>query len=206
MKYSYVLPIAVLAFAAACSDTATSPTSPGGPLFSVTPNTFVGTLNDGSNGTPDNTPSGGHLANSSGAIQCVVDVNLSVACSAYSISGVGNTNATAILNVSYSATVDCTNNGGKLVPVKSTPQTAPVNSGPIPSDRNGGLTVAPLQNTAPTAEQFTDAATCPNGNWTKTLAGGAFTLESFTYTLTFAGKTTATVSITGSSDSCAGRR
>jgi hypothetical protein len=49
----------------------------------------------------------------------------------------------------------------------------------------------------PTAGDFEAAATCPNGNWTKSLAGGSITLSSFTYTLTFAGFTGAYITITG---------
>jgi hypothetical protein len=185
MKYKYLAPIAVLAFAAACSETATSPTSPGGPLLAVSPATYPGTLNDGSNGTPDNTPSGGHLANSSGPIQCIVDADLSVDCSAYSISGVGNTDATGTISANWSGTVTCRNHGGQLVEVKTSfPTTA---SGTFRADRkNGTINVSAISLTAPTASDFTSEADCPNGNWTKTLTSGP-TLDSFSYTLLFAG-------------------
>jgi hypothetical protein len=184
MRPRILIPIAVLALAVACSETATSPTSAGGPLLSVTPQTFVGTLNDGSNGTPDNTPSGGHLANSSGPIQCVVDANLSINCSAYSISGVGNTDATGTISANWSGTVTCRNHGGQLVEVKTSfPTTA---AGTFRADRkNGSINVSAISLTAPTASDFTSQANCPNGNWTKTLTSGP-TLDSFSYTLLFA--------------------
>ena len=197
MRSSRLVPITVLALAAACSDPATSPMSIGAPLFLTVGQTFgTGALTNTSSLA---LPNGGHLQ--SGSVFCVVNSNLSVTCSStgsYSINGVGNTNATATLAASFSSTIDCTNNGGKLVPVKSTPQTAPASSGPISSDKNGSLTVAPISSGAPTQSQFLNAATCPNGNWTKSLAGGSITLGSFTYTLLFAGKSTPTVSITGS--------
>jgi hypothetical protein len=195
MRPTLLIPIAVLAFAAACSDTATSPTSVGGPQFLTT-----GTFGNVTQVNAAGTPGGGHLQSGS-PIQCFVDASLNITCSSngtYTINGVGHTNATATISAQYSATVDCTNNGGKLVPVKSTPQTSPATSGPIASDRNGGLTVAPISSTAPTTQQFLDAATCPNGNWTKSLEPGTPTLTSFTYTLVFAGFTTPSVSITAS--------
>src|SRR3989442_12601963 len=76
MRSKHLIPIAVLAFAAACSDTATSPTSVGRPLFSVSPGTFgnVTTLNAGG------TPSGGHIQ-SGGPVFCVVASDLSITCS-----------------------------------------------------------------------------------------------------------------------------
>jgi hypothetical protein len=185
MKYSYLLPIAVLAFAAACSETATSPTAPGGPLFSVTAGTYSGALNDGSNGTPDNTPSGGHLANSSGPIQCIVSGDFSITCSAYSISGVGHTNATATLTANYSGTVTCRNRGGQLVEVKTSFPTT--TSQPFRSDvKNGTINVGTISLTAPTAEDFESQADCPNGNWTAELTSGVI-LDSFSYTLLFDG-------------------
>jgi len=192
MRSTHLMPIAMLAFAAACSDTTTSPTSVDRPTFLVTAGSYAGTLNT------SNTPGGGHLQ--SGSINCVVGSDLSITCSsgAYQINGIGHTNATATLVSSYSATVDCTNKGGNLVEVKSTAQSAPVSSGPIPSSKNGSLVVQPISTSGPSTATLLAAATCPNGNWTKTLAGGTVTLESFTYTLTFAGFSFPAVSISAS--------
>lgn len=194
MRANRLIPVAVLAFAAACSDTATSPTSAGGPLFAISPGASFGpgVLNASA------TPSGGHLQ--SGSIFCVVNSDFSITCSStgtYKINGIGNTNANASLSANYSATVDCTNKGGNLVEVKSQPETAPASSGTLRA-KNGSLSVTPITTGAPTAQQFFAAATCPNGNWTKSLAGGSVTLESFTYTLTFVGFTTPAVSVAGS--------
>ena len=142
-----------------------------------------------------NAPTGTHLQ--SGTTGCSVDSSSLVTCNTFELAGVGNSNATGSLAATYSATVDCTNNGGKLVPVKSTTQTAPTTTGSL-SPKNGKLTVPSLNSgPVPTAAQFEAAATCPNGNWTKSLAGGSVTLSSFTYTLTFTGFSAPYITITG---------
>jgi hypothetical protein len=195
MRVNRLIPVAGLAFAVACSDTATSPTSltpVGGPLFALT----AGQTFTDANALTTNTPSGGHLQ--TGTIQCVVNLNLSITCSSYEVAGIGNANAQADLALSYSATVDCRNHGGKVVPVKASAQTAPISTGQL-EPKNGKLTVPQLSSgAAPSDGAFTANATCPNGNWTKEVQEGTITLSSFTYTLTFAGFTAAAVTITGS--------
>jgi len=144
---------------------------------------------------PANAPTGTHLQ--SGTIGCSVDSSSLVTCNTFELAGVGNSNATGSLGATYSATVDCTNHGGKLVPVKSTAQTAPTTTGSL-SPKNGKLIVPSLNSgPVPTDAQFEAAATCPNGNWTKSLEGGSITLSSFTYTLTFAGFSGPYITITG---------
>jgi len=193
MQYARFVPIAMLAFAVACSDTATSPTSVGGPLFALSAGTFgnVTTLNAAG------APGGGHIQ-TGGPVSCIVNAQLVVTCddAAYEISGIGNTNGNATLSATYSAIVDCTNKGGNLVEVKSQPQTAPASTGSLRA-KNGRLTVPQLTSSAPSQQQFFAAATCPNGNWTKSLADDPI-LESFTYTLTFVGFSTPAISIAGS--------
>ena len=132
-------------------------------------------------------PRGAHLSNSSPQPSCTVEpTTLTVSCSAYQISGVGNTDADLVLSATYVATVTCTNKGGNLVEVKS--QTKTTNSGDALTDlRNGTLYVSAISVTAPSAQAFLDAATCPNGNWTKKLASGSPALASFSYSLTFQG-------------------
>ena len=144
---------------------------------------------------PANAPTGTHLQ--SGTIGCSVDSSSLVTCNTFELAGVGNSNATGSLVANYSATVDCTNHGGNLVPVKSSVQKAPTTTGSL-SPKNGKLTVPSLNSgPVPTAAQFEAAATCPNGNWTKSLAGGSITLASFAYTLTFAGFSAPYITITG---------
>ena len=197
MRANRLIPIAVLAFAVACSDTATSPTltSVGGPLSSLEPGTFgnVTTLNAAG------TPSGGHIQ-SGGPVFCTVSETLVVTCAGggpYEIAGIGNSNATGTLSATYEATVDCTNKGGKLVPVKSQVTGALASTGSL-SPKNGRLEVPQISSQTPTEAQFFASATCPNGIWTKSLAPGDPELVSFTYTLTFVGFTTPAISISAS--------
>ena len=137
---------------------------------------------------PAAAPTGTHLQ--TGTIGCSVDeTTLLVTCTSFELAGVGNTNATATLTATYTATVQCRNNGGQIVEVKSQVKTAPVTTGSL-SPKNGRLTVPELTSSpVPTAAQFEALATCPNGNWTKELLGGTITLSSYTYTLHFAGFT-----------------
>jgi|SRR5215213_2262274 len=132
-----------------------------------------------------NAPSGAHFK---GAARPSCSINgTTVTCSSYQIAGVGNTNADATLQVNYTATVDCRNHGGKIVPVKSSVQGATTDTGSI-APRNGVLVVPQLSDaTPPRAGQFLSQATCPNGNWTKELQEGTIRVSGFTYTLTFVG-------------------
>jgi hypothetical protein len=142
-----------------------------------------------------NGPSGAHYANGSAEPVCTVDSALNVSCTGTTIGGVGNTNATAILSATYSGTVQCRNHGGQIVDVK-TQTTEATSSGTLRPSRNGQLVVPSLSTTAPSAQELENAATCPNGNWTKELLGSP-TLTNFVYTLTFAGFTQPYISIVG---------
>jgi hypothetical protein len=105
------------------------------------------------------------------------------------LAGVGNTNATATLTAQYSATIDCRNNGGNVVAVKTGTFTA----GPVTAElspKNGRLTVPSLTVTAPSEEAFLAQQTCPNPNWTPEIQEGTtITLVSSLYSLHFAGFT-----------------
>jgi hypothetical protein len=143
---------------------------------------------------PAAAPTGTHLQ--TGTIGCEVD-GLTVTCSAFELAGVGNANATGSLVASYTATVTCTNKGGKLVPVKSTVQGAAATTGSL-SPKNGRLAVPELASSpVPTAADFEASATCPNGNWTKAADTSTIALSSFTYTLHFVGFTGDYITITG---------
>jgi hypothetical protein len=50
---------------------------------------------------------------------------------------------------------------------------------------------------APGGAELDDATTCPNANWDARIRGGSLTLDSFTYSLTFAGFNEPAVLITG---------
>jgi hypothetical protein len=133
-----------------------------------------------------NAPSGAHFK---GAARPSCSINgTTVTCSSYQIAGVGNTNANATLTVNFTATVDCRNNGGKVVPVKASVQGASTSTGDL-APRNGVLVVPTLssEGETPPASQFLNQATCPNGNWDKLLRGGTIQATGFTYKLKFVG-------------------
>jgi hypothetical protein len=141
-------------------------------------------------------PTGTHLQ--TGTIGCSVDSSTGlVTCSAYELAGVGNSDATATLNATYTATVQCRNHGGQIVDVKSQAKSAPTTTGKLRA-KNGRLDVPALTSgPVPSASAFESQATCPNGNWTKELLDGTVTLSSFTYTLQFTGFTGFYITITG---------
>ena len=139
-------------------------------------------------------PTGTHVQTGTPSCSFAAD-GLTVVCSSYELAGVGNTNATANLVASYTATVQCRNHGGQIVDVKSQPVSVGSTSGAL-EPKNGRLLVPTLSSgTVPTNAQFEALATCPNGNWTKITQTSTIALESSTYTLTFAGFTGAYITI-----------
>jgi hypothetical protein len=139
---------------------------------------------------PDNAPGSSHLA--SGTPQCVVNNDLEVNCSAYVLGGVGHTNAAVRLTATYSATIDCTNHGGNLVE-SHTATFSDSSIATVTSSKNGQLRVPPQS-----ASPFSAPQVCPNPNWTPSIRAGTLTLETFTYTLTFAGFGSPYITITAS--------
>jgi hypothetical protein len=150
----------------------------------VGPGTYLPTSDSFSSA---NAPGSSHLT--SGTPMCVVNGALDVDCSAYVLGGVGNTNAAVSLTASYSATIDCTNHGGNLVE-SHTSTFSDSSTATVASTRNGQLRV-PAQS----ASAFGAPQVCPNPNWTPSIRAGTLTLESFTYTLTFAGFTSPYITI-----------
>lgn len=140
-------------------------------------------------------PAGAHYRQGSGEPTCQV-TGLSVSCTGTQIAGVGNTDADLVLSVAYSATVQCRNHGGKIVEVK-TQLTTSSSSDDFTDVRNGTLYVLPVSNTAPSEQSLVDAATCPNGNWTRLLVEGSAAVQSYSYTLTFIGYTMPVIYFTG---------
>ena len=133
-------------------------------------------------------PSGAHVQTGTPSCSFGTD-GLSVVCSTYELAGVGGTSATATLNAQYTATINCTNNGGNLVESHNQDVTTSTTSGPLTADKNGRLTVPSLTATAPTATQILEQADCPNPNWDPSVAAGSIDLVSSTYTLHFTGFT-----------------
>lgn len=155
--------------------------------LAVTPGTYLPT-SDSFN--PANAPASSHLA--SGTVQCVVTSSLDVNCSSYVLGGVGHTNADVSLSATYSATIDCTNHGGNLVE-SHTSTFSDSNSATLTPSRNGQLRVGSRSVSAFNAPQV-----CPNPNWTPSIRPGTLVLETFTYTLTFAGFDSPYITITAS--------
>jgi hypothetical protein len=156
-------------------------------VLAVAPGTYTPT-SDSFN--PANAPGSSNLR--SGTPQCVVQNTLDVNCSAYVLGGVGNTNASVALAATYSATIDCTNHGGNTVE-SHTASFSDSDVAEVASTRNGQLRV-PSQS----ASAFSAPQVCPNPNWTPSIRDGTLELESFTYTLTFAGFASPYITITGS--------
>src|SRR6266705_6414731 len=105
---------------------------------------------------PANAPNGTHFKR--GTASCTG----SVTCSGFTLAGVGNTNVTANLSATYSATVVCINGGGN--PSDSQHQgsfTQETTSGTL-QPKNGNVTVPSLSATAPTEAEFLAKQTCPN--------------------------------------------
>ncbi len=155
-------------------------------LAAVAPGTY--TPNPGSF-NPANAPGSSHLT--SGSPSCTVNADSSIDCSAYVLGGVGHTNAVVSLVASYSATIDCTNHGGNLVESHTSNFSAD-STATLTSSRNGQLSVG-TRSVSP----FGAPQVCPNPNWTPSIRGGTVTLNSFTYTLTFAGFTSPYITIDG---------
>jgi hypothetical protein len=167
-----ILVVAAVAFPAAAS-------------ANVAPGTYTPTAGSFN---PANAPGSAHLT--SGSPSCTVNADRSISCSSYVLGGVGHTNADVSLAASYSATIDCTNNGGNLVETHTTTFSAS-SSATVTSTKNGQLSV-PAQSVSP----FSAPQVCPNPNWTPSIRAGTLTLNSFTYTLTFAGFSSPYITIT----------
>jgi hypothetical protein len=153
----------------------------------VSPGTYTPTAGSFN---PANAPGSSHLT--SGSPSCTVNADRSIDCSAYVLGGVGHTNADVSLVANYSATIDCTNHGGNLVESHTT-TFADSSSGTVRSSKNGQLSV-PTQSVSP----FGAPQVCPNPNWTPSIRTGTVTLNSFTYTLTFAGFSSPYITISAS--------
>jgi hypothetical protein len=165
-------------------------------LMAVSAGVALGVVSPGTYGpdpgsfNPANAPASSHLT--SGSPSCTVGADRSITCSAYVLGGVGHTNATVSLSAAYSAIIDCRNPGNGNVVESHTSTFAATSSATVPSVKNGQLSV-PAQSVSP----FSAPQVCPNPNWVPEIRGGSVTLDSFTYTLTFAGFSNAYITIDG---------
>jgi hypothetical protein len=138
-----------------------------------------------------NAPSGAHFQ--SGDATCAVGGDgLTVSCTAFELGGVGNTNADLVLTAEYSGVIDCRNRGGNIVESHET-TFSDTSAREVTSRKNGRMAV-PSREVSPDLDL---AEPCPNPNWTPEFQPGTLTLDSFTYTLTFAGFEGAFITITG---------
>lgn len=140
---------------------------------------------------PQYAPNGTHVQ--SGTPGCTV-TDLNVSCNGYDVAGVGHTNATATLAVTYSGTVICTNSGGNVAPGQTQYPSMPVSTGKL-NPKNGRLTVPLLEttNTTGAIDLVLIANThCPknsnkDGKWTKSVQPGSEAVVGYLYTLVFDG-------------------
>lgn len=144
----------------------------------VSPGTYFPS-SDSFNG--DFAPGSSHL--SRGTPSCTVNADLSIDCSAFTLGGVGHTNADLVLSANYRFDFVCNNPaGGKNRNNEIEPHSANFTDSAavnIPSSKNGQLSVPTIS-----ADMDDFSASCPNGNWELV---GTPQLVSFSYTLTFDG-------------------
>lgn len=142
-------------------------------------------------------PSGAHIQSGTPGCQCNPDGSTS--CNGFQICGVGNTHAQASLDSAFTATVQCQNKGGNIVDVKTQMVTQSSSTGNL-QIRHGCLTVPPLKASVPTDQEFENAATCPNKNWSKMVEDNTVS-SNFMYDVTFNGFNCPFVSSSGSCSS-----
>ena len=105
-----------------------------------------------------------------------------VTCSSFQIAGLGNTAATAELQITGTFSTQCTNPGGNVAPGQNSQASG--TSGPvsISTDKNGKATVPSLSATAQPPSQTQLNALCSNPQWTGSVTG--FTVTSATILVT----------------------
>ena len=84
------------------------------------------------------------------------------------VSGIGNTNVTMVLDASGIPVINCINNGGNQVPGQSSPNVSARGSVLLPGDsavRKNGKSPYGVE-TRPPAPLTWQQAGCPNSNWT----------------------------------------
>lgn len=84
------------------------------------------------------------------------------------VSGIGNTDVTMVLDASGIPAITCTNNGGNQVPGQSYPKVSAEGQQVLPGNspvRKNGKSLFGVE-TQPPAPLTWDQAGCPNSNWT----------------------------------------
>jgi hypothetical protein len=141
-----------------------------------------------------NAPQGAHYARGAAEPVCTVS-GTTVTCTATVIEGVGNTNATVVLDVTSTISGVCHNPGvkSKIVEPFSESVTETTTSN-LTSTKNGRLTVPAQTTTGTSTDEFLATFTCPNPNWTPEVTSNVL---SYQYSLTFAGFEEPFILITG---------
>lgn len=143
---------------------------------------------------PECAPRGIHFRGSD-VPSCDCDASDNVICQSFTVCGVGNSNAVAELVSTFSATVQCTNPGGRVVEAQAEGVDAEAQTDEV-EPKNGCLIVPGVRTDRPSATAFENEAECPNTSWTKMLLTATVVVDTSTYTLTFAGFTCPYIEIT----------
>ncbi len=106
-----------------------------------------------------------------GSIKFTANFSLGSLISNGTVSGIGNTDITMVLDASGIPAITCTNQGGNQVPGQSFPKVSAEGTTALPGNsplRKNGTSPYGVE-TQPSAQLTWQQAGCPNSNWTATI-------------------------------------